>query len=189
MEPSEPSIRAKETLDERQEITPTEKMAAFAFTFTAWSIKDCMEEPKEAMINVRSRNKRSGLENESLDNLTRNSMVNGLQNDEEKEELDTLTTLTNYWGAVNPPPMVHISMSEEAKNEWRKSYQEDAMFRTIVNDVGYSEDGRTPGRRFFVDKDGMVFFSVCRSSSLDRKYDRNRTEPNRKRPDRQLLLH
>ena len=31
--------------------------------------------------------------------------------------------------------------------------------------------------------------SVCRSSSLDWKKDRNRTEPNRKRPDHRLRLH
>ena len=30
--------------------------------------------------------------------------------------------------------------------------------------------------------------SVCRSSSLDRKKNRNRTEPNCKRPDRRLQL-
>lgn len=46
LEMNKPSIRAKERLDKNQEVTLAEKMAAF--TFAAWSIKDCLEEPKEA---------------------------------------------------------------------------------------------------------------------------------------------
>ena len=50
-------------LDEHQEVVPAEKMVAFAFAFAAWSIEDCLDMPKEVMINVRSRNKRLGKEN------------------------------------------------------------------------------------------------------------------------------
>ena len=162
-EPNEPSIRAKEMLDERQEVVPAEKMAAFAFTFAAWSIEDCLNEPKEAMINVRSRNKRDAPEDEPLVGSAKGGVrleqPVGKGGDLTSDELDTLATSTEYWGAVNPPPTVHLSMSEEAKDEWRKAYQTDPMFKTIVGDASYDEDTVKPGRRFFVDKDGMVFFS------------------------------
>ena len=54
LDPDGPSICAKESLDKRQEVSPVEKMAAFAFTFAAWSIEDCIDKPKEVMINIRS---------------------------------------------------------------------------------------------------------------------------------------
>lgn len=162
METDEPAIRAKETLDERQEVTPAQKMAAFAFTFAAWSIEDCLDEPKEAMINVRSRNK--DVEIEDVVPHVLNEDGNGnLSVDQgsqlESEELNTLATSTEYWGAMNPPPTVHLSMSEDAKEEWRKSYQTDPMFKTIINDAPHSDGNLIPGRRFFVDKDGMIFFN------------------------------
>ena len=163
MEPKEPSIRAKETLDEHQEVVPAEKMAAFAFTFAAWSIEDCLDTPKEVMINVRSRNKRSELETEALSdpNVIGSGTEQTIKSGDEAEgdELDTLETSSEYWGAMNPPPTIHVSMSEDTKSEWRKSYREDPMFRTIANDATYSEDIITPGRRFFVDKEGMIFFN------------------------------
>lgn len=43
IELDEPSIHAEEALDEWQEITSAEKMAAFAFR--AWSIEDCVDQP------------------------------------------------------------------------------------------------------------------------------------------------
>ena len=163
MEPDEPSIRAKETLDERQEVMPAEKMAAFAYSFAAWSIEDCLDTPKEVLINVRSRNKKLETETEELPTLGNGGSddrpVNNQGNDLETDELDTLEPSSEYWGAMNPPPTIHLSMSEDAKNEWKKSYREDPMFRTIVDDSTYKEETLTPGRRFFVDRDGMIFFN------------------------------
>lgn len=152
---AEPSIRAKETLDERQEVIPAEKMAAFAFTFAAWSIEDCIDEPKEAMINVRSRNKQDN----SAGNEVNGAPAINLTDNVDVEELDMLATSAEYWGAVNPPPTVQLAMSDEAKIEWRNSYQEDPMFKAIARDASYKEDNVAPGRRFFVDKDGMIFFA------------------------------
>ena len=161
-EPAEPSIRAKETLDERQEVAPAGKMAAFAFTFAAWSIEDCVNEPKEAMINVRSRNKKTGPNDELPPNSSDDKEADTPDKSQggglETEELDTLATSADYWGAVNPPPTVHLSMNEEAKDEWKKSYLEDPMFKAIVNNAEYADGNTIPGRRFFVDKEGMVFF-------------------------------
>ena len=163
MEPDKPSIRAKETLDERQEVALAEKMVAFAFSFAAWSIEDCLDEPKEVMINVRSRNKKLEAGNEpsssSIETRSVDKPVVSQSDDSVMDKLDTLATSSEYCGAMNPPPMVHLSMSEEAKDEWRKSYREDPMFRSMAEDVKQSRDNPAPGRRFFVDQDGMIFFN------------------------------
>ena len=152
-ETTEPSIRAKETLGESQEVAPAEKMAAF--TFAAWSIEDCIEEPKEVLINVRSRNK-SDSETERLDS----SGTAGSQKvEEDSEELDTLNTMAEYWGAVNPPPTINLSMSEEAKRQWKQSYLEDPIFKRIALDNASRYDKLGSGRRFFVDQEGMIFFN------------------------------
>ena len=152
-ETKEPSIRAKEDLGENQEVAPAEKMAVF--TFAAWSIEDCIEEPKEVLINVRSKNK--GLtetdESESL------KTANGDGVEEGSDELNTLAATTEYWGAVNPPPTINIAMSEEAKRQWKLSYLEDPMFKSIASNSRHLYDNLKPGTRFFVDQDGMIFFN------------------------------
>jgi len=87
------------------------------------------------------------------------ALSTGYSNELETDELDTLETSSEYWGAMNPPPTVHLSMSDDAKEEWRKSYQEDPMFKSIAKDIANNENTLTPGRRFFVDRDGMIFFN------------------------------
>jgi len=163
VEPKEPSIRTKETLDKRQEVTPAEKMAAFTFTFAAWSIEDCLDTPKEVMINVQSRNKRLGLETESLTGLNGVSgSKESVPNPDNRADTDNFTTLetsSKYWGAMNPPPTIHLSMSEEAKEEWNKSYRDDPMFRAIIGNDVYCEDFPAPRQCFLVDRDGMIFFN------------------------------
>jgi hypothetical protein len=162
LEVNDPAIRAKETLDVRQEVEhPAERMAAYSFA--AWSIEDCLDTPREVMINVRSRNKRNIDEvadnAEPLDGPRASSSPDMAASESDGDELDTLRTSAEYWGAMNPPPTVHLSMSEEAKTEWRESYLTDPSFKVIASDPTYSHDKFTPGRRFFVDKDGMIFFS------------------------------
>jgi len=140
-------------LDERQEIIPAEKMAAF--TFAAWSIKDCLDELKEVLINVRSRNKKLSGTNDVV--LTDSAET--YKSDDESDELDTLNTTAEYWGAVNPPPTISLAMSEDAKQQWRMAYLDDPMFRNVAQSDGSQYDNLGPGRRFFVDQDGMIFFS------------------------------
>ena len=138
-------------------------MAAFAFSFAAWSIEDCLDTPKEVLINVRLRNKRSDMEMEELPSFSdvgsRGKPVTDQRDNSETDKLDTLEPSSEYWGALNPPPTIHLSMSEDAKSEWRKSYHEDPMFRAIMDDSTYKEETLTPGHRFFADKDGMIFFN------------------------------
>ena len=153
LETKELSIRAKETLDERQEVPPAEKMAAF--TFAAWSIEDCLDEPREALINVRSRNKTLA-EEETIERTNADAVS---EDEGESEELDTLNTSAEYWGAVNPPPTITLAMSDEAKQQWKSSYLEDPMFRNIALSDSNKYDNLSSGKRFFVDSDGMIFFN------------------------------
>ena len=143
----------KESLDKRQDVTLAKKMAAFSFA--AWSIKDCLEEPKEVMINVRSRNKRS---TEVLKDSTPKKPIENTV-PEESEEPDTLTTTAEYWGAVNIPPMIHLAMSEDTKVQWKKAYLDNPMFKSIAKADDYQYDKLEPGRQFFMDNNGMIFFS------------------------------
>jgi hypothetical protein len=46
--------------------------------------------------------------------------------------LDTIEPTTEYWGAVNPPPNIHISMDTEFKKKWTEAYQEDPEFNWIM---------------------------------------------------------
>jgi len=131
IELGEPSICAKESLDERQDVTLVKKMAAFSFV--AWSIKNCLEEPKEVMINVRSRNKRS---TEVLKDSTPNKHIKNTVH-EESEELNTLTMIAEYWGAVNIPQMIHLAMSEDTKVQWKKAYLDDPLFKSIAKADDY----------------------------------------------------
>jgi len=149
VEPDKPSICTKETLDERQEVTPAEKFVAFSFA--AWSIEDCLDNSREAMINVRSRNKKT---TEAQDvPVAKDSEW------ENSDELDMLETTAEYWGAVNPPLMIHLAMSEDAKNQWRSAYLNDPMFKSIVQGDKNQYDKMTLGRQFFMDNDGMIFFN------------------------------
>ena len=161
MEFDEPAIRTKETLDVRQEVSvPAEKMATYLFT--AWSIEDCLNPPKEVLINMQSRNSRIN-ETDQPPEPSDNNEFSQSQTDvpagTDSEELDTLKVTVEYWGATNPPPTIHLLMSETAKKEWKDSYLTDPAFKTIASDPKFSYEKYTPGRRFFVDKDGMVFFS------------------------------
>ena len=153
LEGTEPSICAKETLDESQEAVPAEKMAAF--TFAAWSIEDCVEEPREVLLNVRSRNKNLFDEEREPSSKAEGTC----RNEDNSEELDTLKATAEYWGATNPPPTIHLAMSEEMKAQWKSAYLEDPMFKNIARsrDSRYEELG--PGRQFFVDQDRMIFFN------------------------------
>lgn len=147
LEFDKPVICAKESLDVRQEIAgPAEKMAVYSFA--AWSIEDCLDFPKEAMINVWSRNKRDEeitqlSELPVEDNSPQSKM--DVQPESDDEELDTLPTTAEYWGATNPPPTINLTMSEDTKEEWKKDYRNDQVFSAIATDPKFSHENFTPG--------------------------------------------
>jgi len=122
-----------------------------ALTFAAWSIEDCLEEPKEVLINVRSRTKRLSGKDEAIKDATKG--------EDDLEELNMLNTTAEYWGAVNPPPTINLAMSEEARQEWKLVYLKDLAFRGIAEDDDNRFNKLSLGRRFFVDQDGMIFFN------------------------------
>ena len=153
LETKEPSIRAKETLDECQEVKPAKKMAAL--TFAAWSIEDCLDEPREVLINIRSRNKTPS----NMEKIMLPDAGDVHENKEESDQLHTLSMTSGYWGAVNPPPTMSLAMNEDMKQQWRLSYLEDNMFRGITKNDSSHHNKLGPGRRFFVDQDGMIFFN------------------------------
>lgn len=66
------------------------------------------------MINIRSRTK------ELADALNEQATTNHLGDtvNDGTEELDTLATTAEYWGAVNPPLRIHLAMNEEVKEQW-----------------------------------------------------------------------
>jgi hypothetical protein len=74
------------------------------------------------------------------------------------DELDTLDPTTEYWGAVNPPPNMHVGMEESFKKSWIEAYQTDPEFKRIWKDAGITEDSWKPGQRFFRSDGGLLFF-------------------------------
>ena len=134
LEMKEPSIQAKETLDECQEVMPAERMAAF--TFAAWSIEDCLDEPREVLINVQSRNKKLSVMKE----VVHLNSIDGGVSDDESEELNTLSTTAEYWGAMNPLLTISLAMSKDTKQQWKSSYLEDPILKSItLNDSNHYE--------------------------------------------------
>ena len=64
----------------------------------------------------------------------------------ESEELDMLATTAEYWGAVNPPPTLHLAMSDDTKEQWKKAYLDDPMFKSIAKGDEYRYDELQAGR-------------------------------------------
>lgn len=110
---------------------------------------------KRSLINVRSQNKKLSDKNE--ERSTKADDVSDSKN--ESDELNTLKALAEYWGATNPLPMVTLAMNEESKQQWKSAYLEDPMFKNIVQDSSSRYEELGQGRRFFVDRDGMIFFN------------------------------
>ena len=91
MRSEEPSITAQGDLESRQEdiLTGDPRVKS---VFTAWSIEDCLED-KTALRNGKA--------------IDISVPQDG---GDDKDDLDTVETTAEYWGAVNPPPNVHIHM-------------------------------------------------------------------------------
>ena len=121
---------------------PAEKMA-----FVAYSLSDCLEETPEVFIRTRS--------NEEERDVT--------QQDEDKASTYPSHHLTEdpnseYWGATNPPPNIHVHMSEEALKVWVNDYKQDPHLVKIWDDPKSSIENWVPGHRFFKDGQGLLFF-------------------------------
>ena len=92
---------------------------------------------------------------------------------EDSEDEDAEEYLDKFMGSgllvSSPPPSFSLInfLSSESLNTFRPTRLDNNFFKDLL----------------------LTMRSVRRSSSLDWKKDRNRTEPNRKRPDHRLRLH
>ena len=136
MRSDEPSITAQGDLKSRQEdmLTGDPRVKS---VFTAWSIEDCLEN-------------RAALHNEG--------MINDITSQEAPDDLDTMETTAEYWGALNPPPNVHIHMDDGMKDEWAKGYESDPVLGKTWSDPASLIDNWKQGQRFFRTDDGLLFF-------------------------------
>lgn len=123
---------------------PAEKMA-----FVAYSLSDCLEEGPE--IFMRTRSSKQDKPSETLQQEGDELSVNPPDNSEEDPT-------SEYWGATNPPPNIHVHMSEDALASWIDGYRQDPHLIKIWDDPKSTRENWVPGHRFFKDSQGLLFF-------------------------------
>jgi hypothetical protein len=74
------------------------------------------------------------------------------------QELDALEPTTEYWGALNPPPNIHLNMEEEFRASWVEAYAKDHEFGKLWANPDTDEGVWHPGQRFFKNQEGLLFF-------------------------------
>jgi len=123
----EPSITAQGDLRSRQEdiLTGDPRVKS---VFTAWSIEDCLEN------NTALRSQKA---------------TDIIKSQDDTDNLVTMETTTEYWGAVNPPPNVHIHMDDNTRKVWTKGYESNPMLGKIWSDPASLIDNWKQGQRFF----------------------------------------
>ena len=122
---------------------PAEKMA-----FVAYSLSDCLEETPEIFIRTRSsKDELSEAEQQNNSNHPVNP-PRSLEDDPTGE----------YWGATNPPPNIHVHMSEDTLSAWVDGYKQDPHLFKTWDDPKSSIENWIPGHRFLKDDQGLLFF-------------------------------
>ena len=116
-----------------------------ASTFVAWTLDECLETIGSTWTAARNG---PVAEHAAAFNLTHS----------EDEALDTLQTTEEYWGAVNPPPNVHVHMNPDFRKQWIKAYQEDPVLKKVWNDPLSATENWQQSRRFFKSNEGLLFF-------------------------------
>ena len=100
--------------------------------FTAWSIDDC-------------------LEHKSIFQGETNQQVNDQPED---AGIDTMEITEDYWGALNPPPNVHIHIADDLRQQWIKGYQTDPILAKTWHDPASLAENWKQGQRFFKTDEG-----------------------------------
>jgi hypothetical protein len=77
---------------------------------------------------------------------------------DDDNNLDHLEPTAEYWGALNPPPNIHIGMEEEFRTSWVAAYIKDAEFGKIWSDPDVAAGIWKPGQRYFRNDEGLLFF-------------------------------
>lgn len=132
----EPSITAQGDLKSRQEdiLTGDPRVKS---VFMAWSLEDCLED-KTALQNAK--------------------IVDSPELPSSSDDLDTVETTAEYWGAVNPPPNVHVHMDDETRDAWTKGYKSDPVLGKTWSDLASLIENWKQGQRFFRTDNGLLFF-------------------------------
>jgi hypothetical protein len=120
-----------------------ERIPAARATFTAWTLEDALESGKSsfAMTRRQAREESKAQDASAIVDTTveagggnsgPSSAANNIDSGDssskipmQEDELDTLQLTMEYWGATNPPPNIHIGMSDDLKKEWLEAYETD----------------------------------------------------------------
>jgi hypothetical protein len=130
----------------------------------AWDIEDCLEQAI-GWANTRGAVKRKESEEsadrQSAETKDENCATAASEGTEEidGEELDTIKMAEEYWAVTNPPPNIHIVMDPEFKREFIAGYTKDRGLEPVWNHCDSDPANWVPGRRFFRDESGLLFFS------------------------------
>jgi hypothetical protein len=169
------SIAISNDLAEAQEEW-LEREPALRATFAAFTLKDGLEGVQSAFRMTRSQAKKGADDASTAENPTTEaggSIEVALENEEvalenengigtpqtdDGDDLDHLEPTAEYWGALNPPPNIHIGMEEEFRASWVAAYSKDAEFGKIWSDPDVTAGIWKPGQRFFKNDEGLLFF-------------------------------
>jgi hypothetical protein len=146
-----------------------EKEPAKRATFVAWSLSDCLEDQKCAFATTRGMRLRKEMIPDGVSTLKagggedsviiqENLQPSKVDLPTEEEELDSLQVTEEYWGALNPPPNIHIEMDRDFREAFVADYQQDVVLKRIWNDKSTNEEHWKPGQRYFKNEDGLLFF-------------------------------
>ena len=140
----EPSITAHGDLvvEQEEQLTGDPRIAS---TFVAWTLDECLETVNSAWLTARE------------DLVDERNLEHDLTHPED-DTLESLETTEEYWGAVNPPPNVHVHMNPDFREQWIAAYQEDPVLSKVWNDPSSAIENWQPSRRFFKSDEGLLFF-------------------------------
>lgn len=136
-----PSILTDNDLADAHE-KMAEDLPAKRATFVAWDIEDCLEDLKSAWV--------SGTEQGGTD---REKVAS------DYDKLEAIEVAEEYWGTMNKPPNIHITMEQEFREEFIADYQTDPGFASLWNSEDSARNKWVPGRRFFKNEEGLLLFS------------------------------
>lgn len=141
---NEPSITTHGDLvvEQEQQLTGDPRIAN---AFVAWTLNECLKNIGSAWITARKGS--TGERKQDQDSLR-----------PDNDALDVLETTEEYWGAVNPPPNVHIHMDPNFQRQWVDAYQDDPVLKKVWNDPASAVENWQQSRRFFKSDEGLLFF-------------------------------
>ncbi|KAF7365343.1 Retrovirus-related Pol polyprotein from transposon opus [Mycena venus] len=152
-----------------------ERTPAAKATFMAWTLQEALENERSAFAMTRSQKKMgevivppvaeapvetgggigAKLEGSEIGARLEDSES---QAKVEEDELDVLEPTAEYWGAVNPPPNIHIGMDDAYRKSWVEAYQKDNEFKRLWADPDVAKGRWKPGQRFFRSDGDLLFF-------------------------------